>query len=77
MCREFSLFFPGTSLPTVEGRQKVQKTLALIRPDAFRLKKVNFATTDNFKAGLFIATQMFIMLLQMKFWLRYKRQALK
>ncbi|KAL3853950.1 hypothetical protein ACJMK2_013244 [Sinanodonta woodiana] len=37
--RELAFFFPDFVAPTVEGKPKLQRTLALIRPDAFRLHK--------------------------------------
>ena len=37
--RELAFFFPEFVVPTAEGKPKVQRTLALVRPDAFKLHK--------------------------------------
>ena len=37
--RELAFFFPDFVAPTVEGKPKLQRTLALIRPDAYKNSK--------------------------------------
>lgn len=37
--RELAFFFPDFAAPKVEGKPKLQRTLALIRPDAYRNNK--------------------------------------
>ena len=42
VCRELAFFFPTFAVPTIESKTKkkqIQRTLALIRPDALAAKK--------------------------------------
>lgn len=37
--RELAFFFPDFVAPSVEAKGKLQRTLALVRPEAFKLHK--------------------------------------
>ena len=37
--RELAFFFPDFAAPKIEGQGKLQRTLALIRPDAYKEHK--------------------------------------
>ena len=40
--RELAFFFPDFVAPNVEGKGKLQRTLALIRPDVYQTHKGKF-----------------------------------
>ncbi|XP_060065627.1 thioredoxin domain-containing protein 3 homolog [Ylistrum balloti] len=53
--RELAFFFPDYAIPAAEGKPKLQRTLALIRPDAFRLHKdevIQMISDAGFKIAL-------------------------
>ncbi|XP_033727946.1 thioredoxin domain-containing protein 3 homolog isoform X23 [Pecten maximus] len=54
--RELGFFFPDYVIPAAEGKPKLQRTLALIRPDAFKLHKEEVIQMIN-EAGFKIALQ--------------------
>ena len=43
MYRELAFFFPDFVAPNVEGKGKLQRTLALIRPDVYQTHKGKFS----------------------------------
>ncbi|XP_021351889.1 thioredoxin domain-containing protein 3 homolog isoform X13 [Mizuhopecten yessoensis] len=54
--RELAFFFPDFAIPASEGKPKLQRTLALIRPDAFKLHKDEVMQMIN-EAGFKVALQ--------------------
>ncbi|XP_061183794.1 thioredoxin domain-containing protein 6-like isoform X2 [Saccostrea echinata] len=54
--RELAFFFPDYVVPESEGKPKVQRTLALIRPDAFKNHKDEILANIN-EAGFKVAMQ--------------------
>uniref|UniRef100_A0A8W8L7M3 Nucleoside diphosphate kinase-like domain-containing protein n=1 Tax=Magallana gigas TaxID=29159 RepID=A0A8W8L7M3_MAGGI len=54
--RELAFFFPDYAAPPAEGKPKLQRTLALIRPDAFKNHKEDILATIS-EAGFKVAMQ--------------------
>ncbi|KAJ8320307.1 hypothetical protein KUTeg_001894 [Tegillarca granosa] len=54
--RELAFFFPDFVIPEAEGKPKLQRTLALVRPDAFKHHKEEILKSIN-DAGFKVAMQ--------------------